>query len=30
MSLFGRVDVEAEEYTLDGLTQALIKWATNS
>lgn len=25
-SLFGRVDVEAEEYTLDGLTQALIKW----
>ncbi|ARV61550.1 uroporphyrinogen-III C-methyltransferase [Nostocales cyanobacterium HT-58-2] len=28
-SLFGRVDVEAEEYTLDGLTQALIKWATN-
>lgn len=29
-SIFGRVDVEAEEYTLDGLTQALIKWATNS
>ncbi len=29
-SLLGRVDVEAEEYTLDGLTQALIKWATNS
>jgi uroporphyrinogen III methyltransferase / synthase len=29
-SLFGRVDVEAEEYTLNGLTQALIKWATNS
>ncbi|MBW4559167.1 MAG: uroporphyrinogen-III C-methyltransferase [Trichormus sp. ATA11-4-KO1] len=28
--LFGRVDIEAEEYTLDGLTQALIKWATNS
>ncbi len=24
--LFGRVDVEAEEYTLEGLTQALIKW----
>jgi uroporphyrinogen III methyltransferase/synthase len=23
--LFGRVDVEAEEYTLDGLTQAIIK-----
>lgn len=29
-SLIGRVDVEAEEYTLDGLTQALIKWAENS
>jgi len=29
-SLFGRVDVEAQEYTLDGLTQALITWATNS
>lgn len=29
-TLFGRVDVEAEEYTLDGLTQALIRWATNS
>ncbi|MEH2239525.1 uroporphyrinogen-III C-methyltransferase [Nostoc sp.] len=28
--LFGRVDIEAEEYTLDGLTQALITWATNS
>ncbi|MBW4636325.1 MAG: uroporphyrinogen-III C-methyltransferase [Iphinoe sp. HA4291-MV1] len=27
-SIFGRVDIEAEEYTLDGLTQALIKWAT--
>ncbi|WP_392532218.1 uroporphyrinogen-III C-methyltransferase [Nostoc sp. C117] len=26
-SLFGRVDVEAQEYTLDGLTQALIIWA---
>ncbi len=26
-SLIGRVDVEAEEYTLEGLTQALIKWA---
>ncbi|MBD2203109.1 uroporphyrinogen-III C-methyltransferase [Calothrix sp. FACHB-1219] len=25
--LLGRVDVEAEEYTLDGLTQALIIWA---
>jgi uroporphyrinogen III methyltransferase / synthase len=29
-TLFGRVDVEAQEYTLDGLTQALIAWATNS
>jgi uroporphyrinogen-III synthase len=29
-SLIGRVDVEAEEYTLDGLTQALIKWAESS
>jgi uroporphyrinogen III methyltransferase / synthase len=28
-SLLGRVDVEAEEYTLDGLTQSLINWATN-
>lgn len=27
--LFRRVDVEAQEYTLDGLTQALIRWATN-
>ncbi|MBW4423644.1 MAG: uroporphyrinogen-III C-methyltransferase [Nostoc desertorum CM1-VF14] len=27
--LFRRVDVEAQEYTLDGLTQALITWATN-
>ncbi len=27
--LIGRVDVEAEEYTLPGLTQALIKWASN-
>ncbi|MEA5594122.1 uroporphyrinogen-III synthase [Rivularia sp. UHCC 0363] len=26
---FGRVDVEASEYTLDGLTQAIIDWATN-
>lgn len=26
-SLIGRVDIEAEEYTLDGLTQALIAWA---
>jgi uroporphyrinogen III methyltransferase / synthase len=29
-ALFGRVDVEAQEYTLDGLTQTLITWATNS
>ncbi|MEH2321112.1 uroporphyrinogen-III C-methyltransferase [Nostoc sp.] len=29
-ALFGRVDVEAQEYTLDGLTQALITWASNS
>ncbi|MEH1902971.1 MAG: uroporphyrinogen-III C-methyltransferase [Nostoc sp.] len=29
-ALFGRVDVEAQEYTLDGLTQALITWAINS
>ncbi len=28
-SLIGRVDVEAEEYTFDGLTQALVKWAVN-
>lgn len=28
--LFARVDVEAQEYTLDGLTEALITWATNS
>lgn len=27
--LFGRVDVEAREYTLEGLTKALIEW-TNS
>lgn len=26
-TLFGRVDVEAEEYTLDGLTQAIINWS---
>ncbi|MBD2592811.1 uroporphyrinogen-III C-methyltransferase [Nostoc spongiaeforme FACHB-130] len=29
-ALFGRVDVEAEEYTLEGLTQALVKWAEGS
>jgi uroporphyrinogen III methyltransferase/synthase len=27
LSLLGRVDIEAEEYTLDGLTIALVKWA---
>jgi uroporphyrinogen-III synthase len=27
--LIGRVDVEAEEYTLPGLTQAIVKWANN-
>jgi uroporphyrinogen-III synthase len=26
--LFGRVDVEAWEYTLEGLTEALGVWAT--
>ena len=25
-SLLGRVDVEAQEYTLDGLTKAIIEW----
>ncbi|WP_325078191.1 uroporphyrinogen-III synthase [Sphaerospermopsis aphanizomenoides] len=25
--LFGRVDIEAEEYTVDGLLKAIIKWA---
>ena len=24
--LLGRVDVEAQEYTLEGLTQAIIQW----
>jgi uroporphyrinogen III methyltransferase / synthase len=28
--LLGRVDVEAEEYTLDGLTQAIIHWVTTN
>lgn len=27
LDLFGRVDIEAEEYTVDGLTKAIIKWA---
>ncbi|MBV6628253.1 MAG: uroporphyrinogen-III synthase [Rivularia sp. (in: Bacteria)] len=26
---FGRVDVEASEYTLEGLTQAVIDWVSN-
>jgi uroporphyrinogen-III synthase len=25
--LLGRVDIEAENYTLEGLTQAIVKWA---
>lgn len=28
--LLGRVDVEAEEYTLEGLTQAIVQWATDN
>ena len=27
--LLGRVDVEAEEYTLEGLTQAIVQWVTD-
>lgn len=27
--LLGRVDIEAKEYTLDGLTEAIIEWAKN-
>ncbi|HBL13561.1 MAG TPA: hypothetical protein DD379_19620, partial [Cyanobacteria bacterium UBA11162] len=26
--LLGRVDVEAKEYTLEGLTQAIIQWVS--
>ncbi|MFM2061932.1 MAG: hypothetical protein RLZZ507_1602 [Cyanobacteriota bacterium] len=26
--LFGRVDIEAEEYTVDGLLKAIIQWAS--
>jgi uroporphyrinogen-III synthase len=26
--LFGKVDIEAEDYTLEGLTQAIVKWVT--
>ncbi|MEO0826947.1 MAG: uroporphyrinogen-III C-methyltransferase [Cyanobacteria bacterium J06635_15] len=28
--LIGRVDIEATEFTLDGLTQALVQWASAS
>jgi uroporphyrinogen-III synthase len=28
-SLLGRVDVEATEHTLEGLTQAIVDWATS-
>ncbi len=28
--LLGRVDVEAEEYTLEGLTQAIVRWVTDN
>ncbi|HBQ98248.1 MAG: uroporphyrinogen-III C-methyltransferase [Roseofilum sp. Belize BBD 4] len=27
--LLGRVDIEAKEYTLDGLTEAIVQWAKN-
>ena len=27
-NLLGKVDVEATEYTLDGLTEAIVQWAT--
>lgn len=27
--LLGRVDVEAQEYTLEGLTQAIVQWASD-
>lgn len=29
-TLLGRVDIEAQEYTLDGLTQAIARWASVS
>lgn len=29
LECFGRVDVEAQEYTLPGLTQAIAQWATS-
>ena len=28
--LLGRVDVEAKEYTLEGLTQAIVQWITDN
>jgi uroporphyrinogen-III synthase len=28
--LLGRVDIEAQEYTLEGLTQAITRWASAS
>lgn len=28
INLLGRVDIEAAEYTLDGLTQAIVNWAS--
>jgi uroporphyrinogen III methyltransferase/synthase len=28
--LFGRVDVEAQEYTLEGLTQGIVQWITDN
>jgi uroporphyrinogen-III synthase len=28
--VLGRVDVEAEEYTLEGLTQAIVQWAKSA
>lgn len=27
-TLLGRVDIEAQEYTLDGLTRAIVRWAS--
>ncbi len=29
IKLLGRVDMEAEEYTLDGLTQTIVKWLSH-
>ncbi|KJH70107.1 uroporphyrinogen-III C-methyltransferase [Aliterella atlantica] len=30
LELLGRVDVEATEYTLEGLTQAIVQWANDN